>query len=259
MTALSLDAPVVDQHRPTTWATRIPAAFRLQFIVPTNLVIVPAMVFILVWAVSIGITAWIHATVDGRVAADEPMYGGASQAAVWTLAFMAAYTVTQTLPFAMALSYSRRTFVVGAYLAFLAVSVGFGIAYVVAALIERGTNGFGIHAYQFDTPFMTSTDGLLGAGILAGSLTFAVMVVTFMFAAVFRRMSLLGFWTLLVALAAVLAAAILLIVRSAGWSGIGNWFLEQTALSGSAYLLGAAVIAAVLGYLILRRDTPLGG
>ena len=48
----------------------------------------------------------------------------------------------------------------------------------------------------------------------------------------------------------------LLIVQNVGWSGIGSWFLRQTALSGSAYLLAAAVVAGVLGYLILRRDTP---
>lgn len=258
MTAATLDSPTVDRPRPTTWATRIPAAFRLQFIVPSNLIIVPTMVFLLVWAVSIGITMWIHAMADGRIAAEEPMYGGASQAAVWTLGFMAAYTITQTLPFAMALSFSRRTFVVGAYLAFAAVAVAFGAAYVLAAWIERITNGFGIHAYQFDTPFMTSTNGLFGAGVLAAAVAFVVMVVSFALAAVFRRMSVLSFWTLLIALLAVFGVAALLLVQNVGWSGIGDWFLRQSALSGSAYLLGAAVVAAVVGYLIVRRDTPMG-
>ena len=185
------------------------------------------------------------------------MYGGASQAAVWTLGFMAAYTVTQTLPFAMALSFSRRTFVLGAYLAFVAVSVGFGVAYMLAAWIERVTNGFGIHAYQFDTPFMTSSHGLPGAGLLAGALALAVMVVTFMFAAVFRRTSVLTFWILLVVLLALLGVVVLLLVQNVGWSDIGSWFLRQTTLTGSAYLLGAAVVAGVLGYVILRRDTPV--
>ncbi len=258
MTTMTIDGPVAAHPRPTSWATRIPAAFRLQFIVPNNLIIVPTVVFLLVWAVAVGITLWIHATIDGRVAAEQPMYGGASQAAVWTLGFMAAYTVTQTLPFAMALSFSRRTFVVGAYSAFAAVAVGFGAAYTLAAWIERVTNGFGIHAYQFDTPFMTSSNGLLGAGLLAGSLALAVMIVTFMFAAVFRRVSLLGFWTLLIVLLAVIAAIVLLIVQNAGWSAIGGWFLRQTALTGAGYLLGVSVVAALLGYLILRRDTPLG-
>lgn len=257
MTAATLDSHTVAHPRSTSWAARIPAAFRLQFIVPTNLIIVPTMVFVLVWAVAIGITLWIHAAAGDRIAATEPMYGGASQAAVWTLGFMAAYTVTQTLPFAMALSFSRRTFVLGAYLAFVAVSVGFGVAYMLAAWIERVTNGFGIHAYQFDTPFMTSSHGLPGAGLLAGALALAVMVVTFMFAAVFRRTSVLTFWILLVVLLALLGVVVLLLVQNVGWSDIGSWFLRQTTLTGSAYLLGAAVVAGVLGYVILRRDTPV--
>src|SRR5699024_12058363 len=131
----------VDTTPSTSWASRIPAAFRLQFIVPSNFVIVPVVVFVLVWAIAIGITLWIHELADGRVAAKEPIYGGASQAAVWTLGFMAAYTVTQTLPFAMALSFSRRTVVVGAYLAFAAVSVAFGLGYRLAAWIGRVPDG----------------------------------------------------------------------------------------------------------------------
>ncbi|GLB63884.1 hypothetical protein NCCP2495_17630 [Dietzia sp. NCCP-2495] len=258
MTAATLDAPRLDRPRSPSWVARIPAAFRLHFIVPTNLILVPAMVFVLVWALSIEITLWIHAALGDRVAAEDPMYGGASQAAVWTLAFLAAYTVTHTLPFAMALSYSRRTFVLGTYLAFAAVSAGVGVAYTLAAWIERVTNGFGIHAYQFDSPFMTSSNGLLGGGLLAGSLSLAVMVVTFLFAAVFRRISLMGFWALLVALLALVALVMLLIVRDIGWSGIGSWFLHQTALTGSKYLLTTAVAAGVLGYLVLRRHAPSG-
>lgn len=256
MNATTVDGPTVEQNPSTSWATRIPAAFRLQFIVPSNFLVVPAVVFALVWAVAIGITFWVDALADGRIASEDPMYGGASQAAVWTLGFMAAYTVTQTLPFAMALSFSRRTFVVGAYLAFAAVSVGFGAVYVLAAWIERVTNGFGIHSYQFDIPPMTSSSGLFGAGLLAAALTFAVMVLAFLFAGVFRRTSVLGFWTLMVALLAAVGAAVLLLVQNVGWVGIGDWFLSQTALTGSAYLFGVAAVAAVLGYLVLRRATP---
>lgn len=258
MSATTTEARTGAGSTPTTsWASRIPAAFRLQFIVPSNFVIVPAVVFVLVWAVAIGISLWVHELADGRVPAEEPMYGGASQATVWTLGFMAAYTVTQTLPFAMALSFSRRTFVVGAYLAFAAVSVGFGAAYVLAAWIERVTNGFGFHAYQFDIPVMTDSHGLLGAGLLAATVTFTVMVMTFLMAGVFRRMSVVSFWTFAIVLGAVLAAAVLLLIQNVGWPDIWAWFQAQTALTGSAYFLAVAAVAAVLGYLVLRRETPV--
>lgn len=257
MSATTLPDPAVDTAPTTSWATRIPAAFRLQFIVPSNFLIVPAVVFALVWAVAVGISLWVHELAGGRVPAEEPIYGGASQAAVWTLGFMAAYTVTQTLPFAMALSFSRRTFVVGAYLAFAAVSVGFGVAYTLGAWVERTTNGFGIHAYQFDIPPMTGSHGIVGGGLLAATLTFMVMVAAFLMAAVFRSMSVLAFWTFAVTLMAVVAIVFLLLVQNVGWVGIGEWFLAQTAVTGSVYFLAVSAVAAVAGYLMLRRATPV--
>src|SRR5699024_288798 len=94
-------------------------------------------------------------------------------------------------------------------------------------------------------------------GRLAATLTLAVMVVVFLVAAMFRRVSVLSFWTLTIAIGAALAAAVLLLVQNVGWSAIGEWFTAQTALTGSAYFLGVAAVAAVLGYLALRRATPV--
>lgn len=252
MTSATIESTGVGASGPRSGASRIPAAFRLQFVVPSNFIIVPTAVFLLVWAVAIGITYWVYNISNGGASAEEPMYGGASQAAIWTLAFMAGYTVTQTLPFATALSFSRRSFVIGAYLAFAATSVGFGVAFVLATYIERVTNGFGIHSYQFDLPFLTG-DGLFGAGLFTATLTFAAMVVAFLIAAVFRRMSMLTFWTVSIAGLALVAAVFLLVVQNVGWSGIGEWFVAQTAFTGSAYFVGAAVVAMALGYSVLRN------
>lgn len=254
-------APTTTRHpigddRSTTRTSRVPAAFRLQFIVPSNFIVVPAAIFILVWAVATGISFWVHNALDDRVPAEDPMYLGASQATVWTLGFMAAYTVTHTLPFAMAMSFSRRTFVAGAYLAFAAVSAVFGLAFMAFAWLEHATHGYGFHSYQFDIPPMTGSNGPAGAGLLAGVLCFTVMIVGFLSAAVFRRTSLLGFWSLIVAILGLMAVATVLLVQTWGWSGITGWVLEQTALTGTGYLLLVAVPAGVLGYLILRRDTP---
>ena len=255
MSATAEAAASTGTATPSGASSRILPAFRLQFIVRSNFVVVPVMVFLLSWAVSAGITFWIAAIADGR-AEGEPMYSGAAQSAVWTLGFMAAYTVTQTMPFAMALSFSRRTFVLGAYLAFAVVSAAFGVAFMAGAAIERATDGFGIHAYQFDLPFITGSHGLAGAGLLAGTLTLAVMLVGFLAAAAFRRLSLVGFWTAVIAVVAGLAVALLLAVQNIGWPRIAEWFGAQTALTGSGYLTVIAVLAGALAYLVLRRDTP---
>ncbi|MBB1020669.1 hypothetical protein G6030_05110 [Dietzia sp. E1] len=255
MSATAEAAASTGTATPSGASSRILPAFRLQFIVRSNFVVVPVMVFLLSWAVSAGITFWIAAIADGR-AEGEPMYSGAAQSAVWTLGFMAAYTVTQTMPFAMALSFSRRTFVLGAYLAFAVVSAAFGVAFALGAWLERVTKGLGFRSYQFDLPFMTGSHGAAGAGLLAGTLCLAVMLVGFLAAAAFRRLSLIGFWTLLIAVIAGLAVVTLLVVQNVGGAAVARWFGAQTALTGSGYLTVIAVLAGALAYLVLRRDTP---
>lgn len=67
----------------------------------------------------------------------------------------------------------------------------------------------------------------------------------------------LSFWVFAVAKLAVLDAAVLLLVQTVGWSAVGEWFLVQTALTGSAYFLAVTAVAAVFGYLVLRGATPV--
>lgn len=122
------------EHTDHTARSRIPAAFRLQFVVPT-LVTIPLLVFTVSWALALGIFLWIHAMMDGRDPASAPMYSGASQAALWTLTFMAGYAASHTFPFSLALSYSRRVFLTGAFLAFLAMSVVMGALFTLAATL----------------------------------------------------------------------------------------------------------------------------
>ena len=75
-------------------------------------------------------------------------------------------------------------------------------------------------------------------------------------AAAFRRLTLIGFWTAVIAVVAGLAVPLLLAVQNIGWPRIAEWFAAQTALSASAYLMVVAVLAGALAYLVLRRDTP---
>ncbi len=168
---------------------RIPAAFRLQFVVRTTFVAVPLIVFFGAWAVAVGIGFWLHHLPAGPFTAENPFYAGASQAALWCLVFMAAYAASHTFPFAMALSFSRRVYVIGTFLAFAAVSATFGVAFALAALLERATDGYGIHAYTFDLPFLTESSGIAGAGLLAAALCLMLMLFGFCVVILYRRLA----------------------------------------------------------------------
>ncbi|MDZ5077532.1 hypothetical protein [Nesterenkonia sp. HG001] len=232
---------------------RIPAAFRLQFIVPT-LIWVPLLVFMASWAIALVIGFWGDAISDDRIAAQDPIYTGASQAALWCLLFMAAYAGTHNFPFSLALSYSRRVYVIGTFLAFLAVSVAFGVAFGLVAAIEQWTDGYGIHLYNFALPYLIG-DGLWAGGLLAATVSLLLMLVGFASVMLYKRFSVAVLWALILGLVAVLAVAAMLITQSQGWTTVWQWMTEQTALSWTAWLV--LPIAALTGgsYWMIRRAT----
>lgn len=237
---------------------RVPAAFRLQFTVPSALIGVPLLVFVSAWAIALGIILWIHQATDrGAGSGVEPIYTGASQAALWTLHFMAAYSATHTFPFAMALSFSRRVFVLGTFLAFAVVSVGFGVAFALAAWVEDLTGGYGVEAYNFDLPYLTSgPGGLVSAGLVTSVLTLLLMLLGFGTTIFYRRVGLVAFWAAVLGIAVVLAAAIMLITVNGGWGTVGQWLAQQHALSISGWLILPTVVMGGLSYVAIRKAVP---
>ena len=234
---------------------RVPSAFRLQFAVPGNMIGVPALVFVAAWAIALGIVFWIHHSV-GRTAeaAAEPIYTGASQATLWCLVFMAAYSATHAFPFSMALSYSRRVFVIGALLAFAALSAAFGAAVAIAAWVEEITEGYGIDAYNFALPILVDgPGGLLSAGLMAAMLSLMLMLAGFGFSIVYRRLGLALFWVVLLGLAVVLAVVAMLITVNEGWGAVGQWVTNQSALSLSGWLTLPAAVFAAVSYGMIRK------
>lgn len=240
---------------PRSSFARVPAAFRLQFAVPGNMIGVPVLVFAGAWALALGIVFWIHQADDrGADLAAEPIYTGASQAALWCLVFMAAYSATHAFPFSLALSYSRRVFVIGALLAFAALSLGFGAAYALAAWIEQLTDGYGIEAYNFALPYLVNgPGGVLSAGLMAAMLSLMIMLAGFGFTIVYRRLGLMLFWAVLLGLVVVLAAAVMLITVNGGWATVGEWIMNQSALSLSGWLTLPSVVFAVVSYGMIRK------
>lgn len=235
---------------------RVPAAFRLQFSVPSTLIWVPLLVMTLSWAIGIGIMLMADAQIDDRIPAEDPLSGpGAAQATIWCLAFMAAYAASHTFPFSMALSYSRRVYVLGAFLAFGLVSVGFGAAVALGAVIERLTDGFGRHVYVFDAPLFTDSAGILGISFLAVTLCLFFMLFGFFWAILYRRVSLVNLWIVMIGVTLVLLGWVALVTLQDGWMSVWLWFLDQTTLTLAAWFGLGVVLLAVLNYALIRKAT----
>ncbi|PXA82257.1 hypothetical protein DCC26_01065 [Auritidibacter sp. NML120779] len=236
---------------------RVPAAFRLQFMTPSNFIWVPVMVFVATWALFIGISVWVQLVANDRVPAEDPFYTAVSQATVWCLAIMAGYAGSHTFPFSMALSYSRRVFVLGAGLAFATVSAAYGVAFTLAALVERATNGYGIESYTFDLPVLTDgPGGLASTGLVTALVCLVAMLFGFGMVIVFKRFGLIGMWLVLIALVLVVLLIAMLITTYEAWPQVGRWLSEQNTLSFSGYLAVATIVLGVLDYLMIRKATP---
>lgn len=234
---------------------RIPAAVRLQFVVPT-LVWVPLIVFGSAWVLAAGIGWWIHVGVGGRgdPAADH-IFTGAAQAPLWTVLFMAAYSASHTFPFALALSYSRRVYLIGTLLAFLAVSLGLGLAFSLAAVVEQWTDGYGIHVYNFALPYMVDQGVLIG-GLLFAAVSLLLMQLGFAGSMLYKRFSVMTIWLIIIGLVLVLAVTVMAVVVNDGRPSVWAWLLQQTALTMTGWLVLPLVVMAFLNYWFIRRATP---
>lgn len=233
---------------------RIPAAFKLQFAVPSALVWVPLLVFAAAWVIAIIIGVWIDAVADGGT---DTIYTGAAQAPLWALAGTAAYAASHTFPFSMALSYSRRVFVIGVFLAFGLVSLAFGAAFALGAGIERLTGGFGVEVYVFDLPYLTQgAGGVVSAGALAAGLCLFLMMFGFFWAILYRRVSITMLWVVIIGLVIVLLGAAMLVTQNSGWATVWQWFLEQSALSLAGWMVLPVIGITAVNYAVIRRATP---
>lgn len=247
-----------DHGRPGLAEFRILGTFRLHFLVRHAFILVPLLVFVASWLLAMGVGVLAGALADSPATATDPVYGGVSMASLFALLITAALSVSQTLPFAMALSYSRRTYVLGALLAFVVVSAVYGILFTVVAFLENTTDGLGLHHYHFALPILLDNGGYLGAGTIAFTLALFLMLFGFLLATLYRRLPLLTFWSVGILVLLAVAVITVLLVHFVGWGSMWQWFTDQSTYSIGAWLLLASAAFAAVSYALLRRATPTG-
>lgn len=252
MTSTTLDTPTTKRSS----FARVPAAFRLQFAVPYSFIWLPMLIFLIAWFLGVGIGLLIDSQMPDRIPAEEPLAStGAAQATIWYLAFMAAYTASHTFPFSVALSYSRRVYLIGTYLTFLVVSLGFGVAAMLAYWVEQATDGFGRHVYVFGPPYFEHFGGALGVGSFAAVLVLFFMCFGFFWAILYRRVTIPVLWTVIIGVIVVLVGAVAVVTLNNWWIHVGMWFVDQNAFTLAGWGLLATVLLGLLNYVLIRKAT----
>lgn len=222
--------------------------------IPWSIMTVIFLGNLLVWWMVTSIVAQSGGGADG----DPKFYGGASLYVVIYMLVVAVQAINLTFPFAQGYSVTRRDFYLGSALVFVSLSVLYSLAITVLGEVERVTKGWGLGGQMFYFDFLG------GAGFAGLATRFYVTLVAFLFffflgasvAAMWvrwRMWGLLGFFT---GLGALLIGLLALFTFTGTWPVVGAWFAANGTIGVATWTLLPTAIAAVTGYLFLRKATP---
>lgn len=249
MTAAVHPAPAVTHdpaHTPSA-ASRIWGTVRIQYLNRYTFVWIPLIILASAVAVSIAIYAMIGA--------DQPMYGGAVQAPLWYFVAAGAQAMSLTFPFAQALTVTRREFFLGTALAALISAGGLSLVFVVLGYIEQATNGYGVNGYISHLPWVWEQGGVV-AGLLYLVLTLLVFFVGFWMATLYRRGGTMAVTVVAISLGVLVVGAIFIVTRFELWGDVLSLFADLGPLGVTGYVSILVALAALAGWLTLRRSTP---
>ncbi|GAA4536108.1 hypothetical protein [Pseudonocardia xishanensis] len=165
-------------------------------------------------------------------------------------------SVTQTFPFALGLSVTRRDFFAGLSLVIAAEAGLQGLVLTVLRAIESATNGWGIDMTFFGVPVLVQENWFL-QWVLYTVPFLALSYLAVLAGTVYKRFGQAGMWLAIIGVVLVGGAAAVLLTWSQSWGAVGRFLVETPPLALVAgYPAILAVLFAGLGRLLLRRATP---
>lgn len=217
---------------------------RLQLINSQSLVWVP----LLILAGTLVICLFIFAMIPG----DGVKPTGAANAPLWYFAALGVQAMTLSFPFSQAMSITRREFFIGT-VAFGAIgSAMMASLFLVLALIERATEGYGMNGMFAYLPWLFEP-GWASAWLSYFTLTMFLFVAGFWIATAYKRFGTLVLSVVMTALALAIVIAVFFITRTGSWPSIIEFFAGLGPLAFTLYGLGLTALMSVGAYLTLRK------
>lgn len=250
---------------PSTAAGNAPGAFgrilnvtRLHLTNKLPIMVLPLMILGFIFLVNYLLWWLIFSVADtdgARNASEGMQFSGASMFIFVYMLVVAVQAVNLTFPFAQGYSVTRRDFYLGSSLVFVLLSAYYAAIMTVMALLERATNGWGFGGAMFDVIYFRTENPLL---------QFAQFFLLFLFfffigaavASVYVRWKSNGMLVFFAALTLLLVGIIALVTVTENWPAVGSWFAANGALGVAVWSLVPTALAAITGFLLLRRATP---
>jgi len=197
----------------------------------------------------------VNLVIASQVAPDVNSYytGGLLSIYVFLL-ICGALSMTRSLPFALMLGLSRRSYYLGTALLVVCLGIVYGLALAVLQVIERATEGWGVDMHFFRIP------GILdGPWYLTWLTSFVLLVLFFLYGMwyglVYRRWSLPGLVAFIAAQILVVLAVVVAISMTDSWYAFGDFFSTATASALTGVLAAITVAMGVGGFTTLRKVT----
>jgi hypothetical protein len=165
-----------------------------------------------------------------------------------------ALSIFRSLPFALALGVSRRSYYAGTALLAVSLAAVYGLALAVLQVIEQSTGGWGAGLHFFRVAYILPGPWYLTW--LTSSVLLALMFVYGMWIGlVYRRWNLIGLLVFIAAQVIVLVAGVVIAGRVHAWPAIGRFFTTLSAAGLTGLLAALAVVLLAGGYATMRRVT----
>jgi hypothetical protein len=176
-------------------------------------------------------------------------------ASVFILLFvLGVQSVARSLPFALALGMSRRSFYLGTALLAVALAAILGVLVTVGQALERASGGWGMNMGFFRVDYI-----LDGSWYLTWLTSFVVLTLLFVYGMwyglIYRRWSLLGVVGFLGAQVIVLLIGALAVTWSHTWHHLGHFFTALSAAGLTGLLAALTVVLLAGGFSTMRHVT----
>lgn len=220
---------------------------RMQLADRTSLAALPWGVLAIAFAVSLAVAASFaggHAQIPS---------GGLAAIYIVCCA-LGVQSVTHTLPFALALGVSRRSYFAGTALLAVGLAAVYGLALAVLGLIEGASDGWGVGLHFFRQAYI-----LPGPWYLTWLTSLVVLALMFVYGMwvglVYRRWNIPGLLGFGAAQATVVAVWVIVTSRADAWPAVGRFFTTLSAAGLTGLLAALVVILLAGGYTTIRGVT----
>lgn len=236
---------------------RIVNVARLHLVNKGQILVVPWLIMAFIFALMILITGTVRMSLaPGDLAEinDGFQFSGGTSFFFIYMMVVAIMAINKTFPFAQGYSVTRRDFYLGSSLAFIGLSAGYAAALTLLGWIEQNTHGWGMSVTLF-APVYFPYDTVERLYL------FFAMFLFFFFggaatASVYVRWAINGMLVFFASLTVLLVGTLALITLSNAWPSVGTWLESMSVMGFASWLLVPTALAALAGYLLLRRATP---